>query len=100
MARLGAERRQAKRRRVRLEHAEGMRFEGEHGMGNVQAAGDAAGLGYHRLMAGMDAVEIADGEGSAAVQSFGLVMSEDAHGRKIYSAGEKPGRTLRFARSE
>jgi hypothetical protein len=45
----------------------------------MEAAGYPAGLFYHRLMARMDAVEITDGDSGAAVRTFGLVMSEDAH---------------------
>jgi hypothetical protein len=79
MPRLGAEGRQAEGRRIRLEHAEGMGIEGEHGMRNMEAAGYPASLGYHRLMARMDAVEITDGDSGAAVRTLCLVMSEDAH---------------------
>jgi len=56
-----------------------MGIEGEHGMRNMEAAGYPASLGYHRLMARMDAVEITDGDSGAAVRTLCLVMSEDAH---------------------
>ena len=57
---------------VRLEPAARMGVETDHGQGHGEAAGRSAGLGDHRLMAAMDAVEGPDGDGRA-VQPVGQV---------------------------
>src|SRR5712671_1582645 len=82
--RLGAERRQAKGRVVRPENTAGMRLEGEDRVGHGGSTGDSAGLADHRLMAEMDAVEIADGDNRPALGGCYRVVAEEAHGLGKY----------------
>ena len=91
MTGLGAERRQAKRRVVRPEHAARMRLEGEDGMGHAGGTGNPAGLADHRLMAEMDAVEIADGDDRAALGGSHRVVAEDTHAPGKYRVGRAAG---------
>ena len=65
------------------EQLAGMRFEGHHAKRGVQAQGFGAGEVDHGAVADMHAIEVADGDGGAAVGSGNiLVVAHDPHGRR------------------
>jgi hypothetical protein len=77
---LDAERRQAEMRFVGLEEAPRMRLEGQHAELGVQPLGLGLGLGQHRLMAAMHAVEIPDGHHRAfQIGGHILEMAQQSH---------------------
>jgi hypothetical protein len=89
---LDAKGRQAKRRGARLEDAARMRLEGEDGVRHVGNSRQLARLGNDELMAEMDAVEIADGDGAAArARRKPGIVAEDVHCSLDYRPAMRPG---------
>ena len=85
--RLETKRRQAEGFRIGLEHPSGMGLEGQHPPLDAGVAGDASGLGDHRLVAAMHPVEIADGNRRVPCVPGQIVeMTKDPHGAKKVSA--------------
>ena len=91
-AHLDAERREPEGRQLRTEEAARVRLEGKHGKGCGERARDFSGLGDDRLMAAMNAVEIADGDhGTPGSRGQLRVMAKDAH----LARGSFPGPKVR-----
>src|SRR5690348_4899195 len=79
---LAAERRQPERRRRWIEDGIGMWLEGKDRVRHpCRARRPASGRDYDAV-AGMEAVEVADGDRGAAIGTLGALVSEDAHGRE------------------
>jgi len=69
-----------------------MGLEGEHGLGRARGTGDLACLADHRLMAEMNAVEIADrDDGPAGVIGEWAVLVEDPHPRRTIPGSREAG---------
>ena len=90
-------RHQTEGRGLGLEPPTGVGGETDHGERNVETVGSSPGLGNHRLMAAMDAVEGADGDGRAAqpvrqVAPVGDDLDQVSLSRGAGGGGRGPGR--------
>ena len=95
-ARLGVDRRQAEYRGLGTEEGARMRLEGERHRGHAEAVGVGAGVGEQRLVAAMDAVEIAHRH-HPALQRVGDAVERKWLQRRPQGAGHgSPSQERRF----